>query len=118
MVVMGLSAHHVVLMPTVLFLFGGMSIVTFKSFLELVHQTAKGSFNHIGFIATVQPYIRSMDTALLEAFGKSSKIKVSLTAVVLTAILFTLMAIKVSLDQLRTDVRAAAKEAARASKDR
>ena len=106
MVLLGLPVHHVVLMPTVLFLFAGLSLAIFKGFLALVKNAAQGIYNDIAFL-------RKFDSVLFEA----SKIKINLTAIALTAIVIVLMAIKVSIDQLRTDVRATARDATRARKE-
>tara|TARA_B110000211_G_C13706432_1_gene389779 strand:- start:124 stop:480 length:357 start_codon:yes stop_codon:yes gene_type:complete len=117
MVLLGLPVHHVVLMPTVLFLFAGLSLAIFKGFLALVKNAAEGIYNDIGIVQTLQPFLRHFDSVLFEAFGKASKIKINLTAIALTAIVIVLMAIKVSIDQLRADVRAAARDVARARKE-
>ena len=78
---------------------------------------AEGIYNDIGIVQTLQPFLRHFDSVLFEAFGKASKIKINLTAIALTAIVIVLMAIKVSIDQLRADVRAAARDVARARKE-
>ena len=115
--IIGLSAHHILLYPTLLFLFAGFAVTSFKSFLVLISQAAKGSFNDAQpLVASMQPYLKPFSALLLEIFGRPEKLKAGLVPVILVALMFVLLAVKVSIDSLRDDMRKEAERRRRVEK--